>query len=122
MTASTSTLPSDVNAYELFTADLAGGDEGLFIHTASASLQLDHTGVCRAVFTVDGGGSAATAGDLERCVGAQYIASVGDDGMTGPPTVGACALLVDRTTLGPPAVIKTAAITGVVYVDDVLDA
>lgn len=115
-----SSLASDVNAYELFTADLAGGGsgEGLFLHTASASLQIDATGICRAVFTLDGSEPL----DLERCVGAQYVASVADDGISGTPIVGASALLVDRTTAGPPAVIKTAAITAVVYAGDLLDA
>jgi hypothetical protein len=108
------------DAYELLTADLGSndGDHAVFIHTTRASLALDDNGICRDVFRLDG--SELT--QVERCVGAQYIASVDAQGIIGKPSVGGHALLVAQAGGSPPAVIKTAAITGVVYSTDVIEA
>jgi hypothetical protein len=116
--AALNTFAAHTEAYELLTLDLGStnGHGALFLHTERASLVIDEDGICRDAFKLDG----SDAGNLERCVGAQYIASVDDDGVTGEPAVGGHALLVERTSGGRPAVIKTAVITGVVYADDLV--
>ncbi len=117
-TAATAPLGDDV--YELLTAELGNtnGHGALFIHTTRASLVIDEHGVCRDAFKLDG----TELTDIERCIGAQYVASVDRDGVTGAPSVGGHALLVDRSAGNRPAVVKTAAITSVVFADDVIEA
>jgi hypothetical protein len=111
----TPSAPRTADTYELLTADLGSTDSEhrLYIHTTRASLAIDENGICRDVFRLDG--SELT--QVERCIGAKYIASVDAQGVTGKPSVGGYALLVAQA-----GVIKTAAITGVVYGDDVIEA
>jgi hypothetical protein len=128
MPALTETTTATPNAYELFTVDVGGDPSAsakdapaqvaLCIHTARASIELDAHGICVSVFTLDG----SEPRDIERCLGAQYIASVNKTGVSAKPGVGGHALFVKRSPEAPPAVLKTAAITGVVYHDDVVTA
>jgi hypothetical protein len=108
-----------VPACELLVPNL-GGDSALYLHTAGASFELDSDGVCQDVFTLDG----SEPGDVAHCLGAQFVGSLSLEGgaLLPNPAVGSRALLVDRVEGCPPALIQTAAITGIVYRDDVIDA
>lgn len=108
------------DVYELLNADLGVSESRgpLYIHTARASLVLDENGICRDAFTLDG----TDLTRAERCIGAQYIACIDESGVTGKPAVGAHALLIHRNGSALPAVIKTAAITSLIYADDIVEA
>jgi hypothetical protein len=108
-----------VPACELLVPNL-GADGALCLHTAQASFELDADGICQDVFTLDG----SEPGDVAHCLGAQFVGSLSLEGgaISGMPQVGSRALLVDRVDGCPPALIQTAAITGIVYRDDVVEA
>jgi hypothetical protein len=96
--------------------DLGGAQATFFIHTQSCIYALDEDGICRYVVSADG----SKLDHVDRCHGAQYVASLDprtEQCLVADPTAGAHALFVGPGTGQRTALMKTTAITRVVYAD-----
>lgn len=79
-------------------------------HTDSCIFMLDDAGICRWVTTRGGRVSAKTAANAQRCIGAQYLASVdptAEGGLAALPKVGAAMLFAFVGEDGRIALVRT---------------
>ncbi len=89
----------------------------IFIHTDKSIYALDPDGVCRYAIGTDG----SPLETIDRCVGAQYVASLDlrlPAGLVANPSEGSHALFVGQGESQRAALIKTPQITKVVYADE----